>query len=502
MVKLSKSRLLAFRQCERRLWLEIHRPELRDDTPGSQANFAAGHLVGDLARRLYDPHGLGHLFDPMREGIAASLAATQARLPERRPLFEAGFAALGALSFADILLPHGAGQGWRMVEVKSSTGVKDYYLDDAAIQSTVARAAGLQLDSISIAHIDSDWIYPGHGDYRGLLTEQDVSHEAQARSAAVQDWITAAQHSAELPQEPALRPGSQCKTPWPCGFAAHCASTEPATAYPVSWLPRATATALRACIDNGARDMRDVPDDLLNGQQRRVKQASVSGQPYFDAEGAARELAPHALHAGFLDFETIRFAVPVWAGTRPYQMIPFQFSLHWLDEHGEPCLHKEFLDLSGDDPSWAFAQALVAACDRPGPIYAYNAGFERARIKELAQRFTALAMPLDAIQARIIDLYPIAQRYYYHPSQQGSWSIKELLPAIAPDLRYDALEGVQHGGAAMEAYLEASAAATSPERRVTIRRQLLDYCHLDTLAMVRIWHFFKQKGLTSAKGRP
>lgn len=490
MVKLSKSRLLALRQCQRRLWLEIYRPELRDDTPDSQANFATGHLVGDLARRLYDPRGLGHLFDPMREGYAAALDATQVRLPERRPLFEAGFAALGAMSFADILLPHGSAQGWRLVEVKSSTEVKDYYLEDAAIQGAVARAAGLQLDSISIAHIDSSWTYPGHGDYRGLLVEQDVSDEVQARSSDVANWIATAQHVAALPHEPAIRPGHQCKTPWPCGFAAHCASTEPATEHPVSWLPRATAKALRACIDDGARDMRDVPDELLNAQQRRVKQATLSGQPYFDAEGAARELAPHPLHAGFLDFETIRFAVPVWAGTRPYQMIPFQFSLHWLDERGEPCLHKEFLDLSGDDPSWAFAQALVAACDRPGPIYAYNAGFERARIKELAERFATLAAPLQAIQARIIDLYPIAQRYYYHPSQRGSWSIKQLLPAIAPDLRYDALEGVQHGGAAMEAYLEACAADTSPERRATIRRQLLDYCHLDTLAMVRIWIFF------------
>lgn len=492
MVKLSKSRLLAYRQCQRRLWLEIHRPELRDDTPASQAAFATGHLVGDLARRLYDPHGAGHLFDPMREGFAASLAATQERLAQRRPLFEAGFAALGAMSFADILLPHGSGQGWRLVEVKSSTEVKDYYLDDVAIQGSVARAAGLQLDGISIAHIDSDWTYPGHGDYRGLLAEHDVSHEAQARSGEVEGWIAAAQGIAELPQEPAIRPGRQCKMPWPCGFAAHCENAEPATEYPVRWLPRVTANALRACIDAGARDMREVPDHLLNEQQLRVKQATLAGAAYFDAEGAARELAPHPLHAGFLDFETISFAVPVWAGTRPYQMIPFQFSLHWLDEHGEPCLHREFLDLSGDDPSWAFAQALVAACDRPGPIYAYNASFERARIKELAQRFAALAEPLNAILARIIDLRPIAQRYYYHPSQHGSWSIKKLLPAVAPDLRYDALDGVQHGGAAMDAYLEACAADTSPERRAVIRRQLLDYCHLDTLAMVRIWSFFRQ----------
>lgn len=494
MVQLSKSRLLAFRQCPRRLWLEIHRPELRDDSSASQAAFATGHLVGDLARRLYDPQGLGHLFDPMREGVAASLAATREHLAARRPLFEAGFAALGARSFADILLPHGTGQGWRIVEVKSSTGVKDYHLEDAAIQGAIAAGAGLALDGISIAHIDSSWTYPGHGDYRGLLAEQDVSAESAARRDDVIGWIAAAQGIAAATEEPAIRPGRQCGTPWPCGFAAHCDASEPAAEYPVAWLPRATSRALRAHIDAGARDMREVPDELLNEQQLRVKQATLSGQPYLDAAGLAQAFAPHALHAGFLDFETIAFAVPIWAGTRPYQMIPFQFSLHWLDQQGEPCLHREFLDLSGDDPSRAFAQALLEACDRPGPIYAYNASFERSRIRELAKRVPPLAAQLEAIAARIIDLYPIAQRYYYHPSQQGSWSIKKLLPAVAPDLRYDELEGVQHGGAAMEAYLEACAPATSAERREEIRRQLLDYCHLDTLAMVRIWEFFNNKG--------
>jgi hypothetical protein len=195
------------------------------------------------------------------------------------------------------------------------------------------------------------------------------------------------------------------------------------------------------------------------------------------------------LPASFLDFETISFAVPVWAGTRPYQMIPFQFSVHHLGEDGT-LVHADFLDLSGSDPSRAFAEALVGACVGEGPVFVYNASFEKSRIAELAERFVDLAPALLALRTRVVDLYPIARNRYYHPDQHGSWSIKHVLPAVAPDLRYDVLEGVQDGGAAMHAYLEAIDATTTPARRLEIEAQLRDYCGLDTLAMVRLWQFF------------
>lgn len=156
-IRLSKSKLLAFRQCERRLWLELHHPELRQDDDASMAAFAVGHQVGDLARSLYDPDGTGVLVDTQAEGFDAALARTRALLATAQPVFEAGFAGAGALAFADILLPieKDGQRRWRMVEIKSSTSVKDYYHDDAAVQAYVAQAAGLQLDAIAIAHIDT-----------------------------------------------------------------------------------------------------------------------------------------------------------------------------------------------------------------------------------------------------------------------------------------------------------------------------------------------------------
>ncbi|MDA8383151.1 MAG: DUF2779 domain-containing protein, partial [Betaproteobacteria bacterium] len=180
---------------------------------------------------------------------------------------------------------------------------------------------------------------------------------------------------------------------------------------------------------------------------------------------------------------------PIWAGTRPYQQIPFQYSVHRLGKHGE-IEHSAFLDLSGNDPSRGFAEQLIQDCGTAGPVFVYNAAFENARMSELATRFPDLKEGLDAIIARVVDLLPIARNRYYHPSQKGSWSIKAVLPAVVPELSYDALDGVRNGGEAQEAFLEAIAPQTSDETRETLRAQLLTYCGLDTYAMVRLWQVF------------
>jgi hypothetical protein len=163
--------------------------------------------------------------------------------------------------------------------------------------------------------------------------------------------------------------------------------------------------------------------------------------------------------------------------------------LHILTESGR-LVHTDFLDLSGNNPSAAFAHALIAACGEQGPVFVYNAGFETARIRELAERYPSISESLLAINERVVDLLPIARERYYHPSQQGSWSIKKVLPAVVPELRYDALDGVQDGGMAMDAFLEAIHPNTNAERKAQIKQQLLAYCKLDTYAMVRLWQVF------------
>jgi hypothetical protein len=227
----------------------------------------------------------------------------------------------------------------------------------------------------------------------------------------------------------------------------------------------------------------------------RVKTHTVSGDAYFAAQSAAACLAAHKLPAYFLDFETIQFAVPIWKGTRPYQQLPFQFSMHRLSRT-QQLEAVSFLDLTGEDPghALAMAMALIEACGVRGPVFAYSA-FEATCIRDLAKRFPRLKTRLMALHDRLVDLRPITEEYYYYPSQQGSWSIKKVLSAVAPELRYDALPGVKDGGMAMEAYAEAIAPATLPDRREQIRGELIEYCTPDTFAMVKVWEFFSGRAL-------
>lgn len=487
----SKSKLMSCLQCQKRLWLELYRPELAEDSAATKAIFAMGHAVGDVARSIYDPKSTGTTIDLTTLGVTKAIARTVELVKERKPIFEAGFSANGAMAFADVLLPVRRKEKpvWRMVEVKGSTSVKDYQRNDVAVQGYVARKSGLPLAELAIAHIDSTWTYPGDGDYRGLLTEVDLTEEAFGRSKEVESWIAEAQRVAAKRKEPALQVGDHCHDPFDCSFISYCTSLSPQPDYPADWLPRKTAALKKLIYENGLADMREVPDEALNGPQLRIKTHTLSNTTYFNASGAATDLKPHGFPAYFLDFETISFAVPIWKCTRPYQQIPFQFSLHRLNKASR-LEDQSFLDISGNDPSQKLAEALVKACEESGPVYVYNAGFESRIIKNLAERFPKLKAPLMKVVDRLVDLLPLAQRHYYHPDMQGSWSIKSVLPTIAPDLAYDNLEGVQDGGMAQAAFVEAIQPSTSPSRREQIKAELLDYCGLDTYAMVRIWQHF------------
>ena len=492
---LSKSKLMAYRQCPRRLWLEVHRPDLKADSESTQASYATGTMVGEVARRLYDPEGQGTLIDLDELGFPGVYNATAQALADGGPVFEGSFCTKDALALADILLPHKSGRSkaWRMVEVKSSTSVKDIYLDDVAVQAHIVRSAGLKLSGAALAHIDSDWVYPGDGDYQGLLKEVDLTEAVLSRGEEVQGWIDDAQRVVARKREPEASTGAHCNSPYECGFYDYCSSAEPQAELPIEWLPRFHAGPWR---EQGILDMRELPDDALNDVQHRVRNCTLNDALYFDRQGAADDLKPHKLPAYFMDFETIQFAVPIWAGTRPYQQIPFQYSVHRLDAKGK-LEHEEFLDLSGNDPSRAFAEQIIKDCGTKGPVFVYHAPFEKSRLKELGQRFPDLAEGLEKISGRVVDLLPIARNRYYHPSQKGSWSIKAVLPAAAPELSYQALDGVQNGGDAQEAFLEAIHAETSHEQKETLHRQLVAYCELDTYAMVKLWQIFSNVGEVS-----
>ncbi|HBE96124.1 MAG TPA: DUF2779 domain-containing protein [Verrucomicrobiales bacterium] len=492
MKTLSKSKIIAFRQCPKRLWLELHRPELRDDS-GAELVFAIGNEVGDIAREVYDADGNGVFLDLDELGFSEVFARSETLLKEGTvPIFEAGFQAGGGLALADVMLPDTSDGSlkWRMIEVKSSTSVKDYHRDDIAVQTWIAGKAGVEISSVALAHIDDTFVYPGGGNYEGLFHEADLTEEALGRQGEAAKWMAEAQKIAACDTAPAIETGAHCGAPFDCPFVAHCEQGKAKADFPLSYLPRFGALKRERFESQGIIDLRDVPDEALNATQQRVKDVTVSREPWFDAKGAAADLQDDGFPAWFLDFETVNFAIPIWKGTRPYEQLPFQYSLHQVHESGETN-HTAFLDLSGRDPGEAFAASLAKDCGGDGPVYVYHASFERGVMQKLAERFPQHAAGLETIIDRLVDLLPIARKRYCHPDQHGSWSIKAVLPCLVPDLSYGNLDGVADGGMASAAFREAVSDQTTEARKQEIKRELLDYCRLDTLAMVRMWEVFR-----------
>jgi len=490
MRNLSKSKILSYRQCAKKLWLEVNRRELGEYSKSSEKGFDIGNEVGDVARNIYDPQGSGTLIDPSAYGFRAAFKKTAELLEGDKPIFEAAFSIEGGLALADVMLRLEPDKAWRMIEVKSSTSVKDYHLDDISIQNYVAKKSGVNLEGIALGHINSKWIYNGDRDYSGLIKEVDLTAHAKEMEQEVAKWFKAANKIASQSVEPDVEIGSHCSEPFECPFIGYCSKDKPKAKFPVTWLPRIQKKALKKFIqENDTIEIEDIPDELLNEKQLRVKESTLRNAVYFDRSSSNEILKKYDYPLYYLDFETINFAVPKWKGTRPYQQIPFQFSLHYCVHPTEDEQHIEFLDLSGNDPSYPFASALINGCGNKGPIFVYNIAFESTRLKELAYRFEDLKDGLMAINQRLVDLWPIAKEYYYHPSQQGSWSIKAVLPAMSPKHNYDALEGVKDGRMAMDAYAKAIHPETDVEEKKLIEQQLLKYCELDTRAMVEIFEF-------------
>jgi hypothetical protein len=484
MAGLSKSRIIVHQQCPKRLWLQINRPELIEQSGAATTRMATGTTVGEIARSLY-ADGVPIDADDLGQALEDTRQATKA---VDRPIFEATFQCQGVLVRADLLLPDSG--RYRMAEVKSSTGVKDYHLADAAVQAWVARGAGIDLSAVEIAHINRDFVYPGGGDYRGLLRHADISEQIRPMEQEVPNWIAAAKATL-AGQEPDIAPGDQCCNPFECPFIAYC--TPPVAGaddgFPVEILPYggALAASLRA---EGFTDLRDVPEGRLSKPMHLRVWRATRHDTLELAAAAGEHVSALAYPRYYLDFETMQFVVPVWAGTRPYEQIPFQWSCH-VEMDADSMQHAAFLADGLGDPRRAFAESLITLVGQAGPVVVYNAAFERTRLRELAASFSDLAPALNNIIGRIFDLLPVARQNYYHPDMRGSWSIKAVLPTIAPELAYDGLE-VGNGGMAQEAFAEIMLTDTTPERRDQLRNALLIYCERDTLAMVRIAHYFQR----------
>ena len=484
---LSKSRLISAWQCRKKLHLEAHHPELAETSSMAESFFAIGNQVGEIAKQVFGSgDGVEIPYSP-EPGEASRETAELIANGYDKPIYEATFQFDGVLVRADVLLPVERG-GWRAIEVKAAASVKLHHELDCAIQYWVLTKAGLDLRAISLAHVNTEFVYRGGDDYRGLLVEVDQTPTALRHQDEVVELISEARTaiSGNIPEVPV---GGHCYSPYECAFMSQC---WPAHAeYPVMGL-RGSKAELAGWVNAGYRDIREIDAATLSSHNRlRIHAATCRGEAEISAD-AKRAVDEFDYPRYYLDFETISPAVPVWAGMRPYHAVPIQWSCHIdqgpSDNEVENIRHHEFLDLSGEPPMRSLAERLVECLGSNGPVFMYTT-YEKLVINNLIQMFPDLKPSLTPIIERLVDLHPIVREHYYHPDMLGSWSLKAVSPTVDPQLDYSVLEGIAEGMAASDGYLEAINPHTSPDRKAELEEQLLRYCRFDTEAMVRIVRF-------------
>ncbi len=496
---LSKSRFVSGWQCHKQLWLKVHEkdaPELRVDIV-LQDRFDQGSEVGILARSRFPggvliketgprdtPPQLG-LFDdsapspapPARDGewrVRATKEAIDAGVPA---IFEATFIEDRVYVAIDVL--ERTADGFTLIEVKSSSKKKDEHIPDAAIQTWVARRAGIPIRRVELMHLNTDFRHPDQGD---LFARTDVTEEVEAFQPQIATMIAEqlAALDGSLPKVPV---GTHC---WmidrDCPFWDRCFPTDD---HHVWKLYRAQKHQKWGLVQQGVRRVVDLPaSHKLTETQRRQRRSLETGELIVEP-GLRQALQPFDTRLGFLDFETISRAVPVWPDVGPWRQVVVQFSYHEQDA-GAPdgYSHQAYLAEGPEDPREELALKLLEATAGAERIVMYSS-FERQRINDLAKWLPHLAGDLKFLEAKLVDLLPVIQNHVYHPRFAGSFSIKSVLNPMVPDLTYDDLAIVDGQVASVE-IARLLFVAHKVRDRDQLRRDLLAYCERDTWAMVRL----------------
>lgn len=481
MAWLTKSRFMSGRQCPKRLWFEVNEP--LEEKPLDALPLINGRKLDDAVRTMQP----GTVISRER-GMPAAIAET-ARVMSAgstpilyQPAFRFGDLAV----IADVLRREK--HEFALVEVKASTQVKDIHIADAAFQALVLRGVRIPVSRVFIGHVNNQFVLKRAGDYAGLLKEVDVTDRVEAIVPEVAEKARMLQGVMASNRVPAIPMGPQCSDPYDCPFISRCLKERgPAPEYPVNLLPRGGKT-VEALLAAGYADLRNVPATRITGEvHRRVHAATVSGEPFFDAAATAG-LRTLKFPRAYLDFETISYAVPEVIGTRPYEQLPFQWSLH-IEDAAARTWHVEYLAIESFGNFAELAQALLNGVPAAGPVFVYNAAFERNVLEKLVERLPAHSQALMALAERLIDLLPITRDAYYHREMKGSWSIKAVLPTIAPELAYGELDDVQEGAAAQLAFVELREPDLGVHRREQLIQALREYCRRDTLGLVVLRQF-------------
>ena len=477
---LSKSRYLYGVRCPKYLWLETFRKkELRNESDEpTEEILAQGHRVGALAQELF-PGGGEIPYAGLT--IEEQLQQTEEALKHNKVVYEASFQHNGVFIKADILRK--ARGGWELYEVKSTSKVKDYHYDDLAVQYHVISNAGIKITKANLVHINTSYERKGKLDLNQLFTIVNLTETVLEMQPSVKKQI-AKEKKMLSGQEPDMPIGPYCFDQYECPYTGYCWRnvSEEGSVFDLA----GNGVDCYTLYHEGITKLKDIPLDRVKGKQRQQVEAAKKKQIIVNKEGLQKFLDSLWYPLCYLDFETFTETVPSYDSQKPYQQMPFQFSLHIQKKPDGRLYHHEYLASPGGDPRKEFLDELLKVLPDDGCIIIYYKPFEAGRLEELGKLFPRKKKQIQSLITNMVDLLdPFKARHLYSWKQKGSHSLKAVLPAFVEDLSYDNLE-ISNGGDAMQAYHEMCALVDSPRKLATLRKQLLAYCKQDTLAMVRL----------------
>jgi Domain of unknown function(DUF2779) len=478
---ISKSKFLRGLQCPKLIWCDYNAKHLFPAVDDAlQAKFDQGHDVGTLAKRMF-PNGIEIDTDPT--DFEGAIQLTQKSLLARRPIFEATLSANGGFARVDILIPVGENE-WDLIEVKSTTSLKDVHIPDVSFQAWVFTEAGIDIRRCYLCHINNQFVRHGAIDPKELFTLHDVTPEVTVYLSEIEDQVSDMDKIIRAAKCPEIPIGKQCDTPYTCPLHEHCWSFLP----PHNVLDLYDDKKGRGwdLLKRNILRIAEIPDDYSLSEKQEIQRATaISGKPHIKQKQIQTFLKNLEYPLHFLDFETFSTAIPMFDGMKPYEQIPFQFSLHIVHKAGTKPEHRKFLAEGRNDPRPDFMRHLKSSVDPSGSIVVFNAPFEKSRMKECAEVLPEYASWVSGLNDRIVDLLnPFKAFNFYHPDQCGSASMKLVLPALTGK-DYTSLE-IQEGGAASREFLRVTFGDVSESEKKRVRDALEKYCGQDTEGMIWI----------------
>ena len=470
---LSKSLFQRGLNCHKSLYLHKYHPELCDEISESQeTQFQAGIDVGLYAQKLF-PNGVFITFENIPEQIEKTMQEIN---QVTHTLYEPAFNYDNVFSKIDIL--HKGELGWDMYEVKMGTSLKAEYIDDVAIQYYVLKGAGIDVSKAFVVHINNQYIRNGEIEVDKLFAIKDVTENVKEKQDFVIDEINKMREMLKGDM-PGIEIGPQCK----CDFGGYC------------WkhIPEDSVLKLRGKGVNkfelyrkGILRLEEIPLDILNREQRIHVESFLKKNEFIDRDSIKAFLDSLWYPMCFLDFETTFMTpIPMFDSTRPYQKVPFQYSLHYLESENSELKHSEYLAPAGVNPLKEFAEKLLKDVPDNACILVYKESFEKEILNNLKEWFPEYSNKIDMRINNIRDLMkPFKNKDFYDWKMYGSYSLKNVLPSVITNMSYEGME-INEGEKACQAYLRMFCSQNSEEIE-RIRKALLEYCNLDTLAMVKI----------------